>query len=115
MEDAWAARRDAWAQQVLAAKYVTNLAPLVLELEGNTKWEAVDPSWAKTRDGWIKKVKAARSRKALGDLLQNYESALQWEYVQEDWKGARDGWIETWSTRASDKRRSLYHQLQPPV
>lgn len=90
----WKGRRDAWAQEVLNARYVTDLAKLILELESGTDWKAVDKDWGKARDGWIKKVKAARSRKALGDQLQVFESALKWEYMQEDWKGARDGWVE---------------------
>ena len=93
-EPSWKGRRDEWAQEVLNARLVTQVAQLVLELEANTNWDAVDPAWKKSRSGWIKKVQAARSRKALAQQLLAFEGALQWELMEEDWKGARDGWVE---------------------
>ena len=90
----WKGRRDGWAQEVLKARYVTNLAKLMLEMEENTSWDAVNADWEKQRPGWIKKVKAARTRKNLCDAIEQYEAALKWEYMQDDWSTARDGWVE---------------------
>ncbi|HMR90419.1 MAG TPA: hypothetical protein PKD51_19795, partial [Saprospiraceae bacterium] len=70
------------------------VASHLLELESNTKWDAVDPQWATTRDAWVAKCVDSNSAKANADLLLLFEANIKWEAVEKSWETTRNAWVK---------------------
>jgi hypothetical protein len=66
----------------------------LLELESNTKWDAVEENWSGIRDQWVANCKMDNTEKVNGLMLVQFESNLKWTAVEELWKKRRDAWIK---------------------
>ena len=71
-----------------------NVSSYILELETNTKWDAVEETWKSQRTNWVSNVKSNNKPKVNADLLLLFESNLKWSSVEEGWKPKRDKWVK---------------------
>ncbi len=69
------------------------LGNLLLELESNVKWEAVEDKWKDERDAWTADAAKATTVAAVGGLLLRLESNAKWESVGDGWAKRRDAWV----------------------
>jgi hypothetical protein len=69
------------------------LGALLMELEGNVKWEAVEEAWQTERDAWVADGVKATTVAEVGNMLLRLESNTKWESVDEKWAKRRDAWV----------------------
>jgi len=70
-----------------------NISSYILELEANTKWDAVEATWKNQRNAWVANCKSNNKAKANAELLLTFESNLKWASVEDGWKTKRDTWV----------------------
>jgi len=75
--------------------YAQNVSSYILELEANTKWDAVESTWKTQRTAWVTNVKPNNKPKSNAELLTSFESNLKWASVSDEWKTKRDVWVKT--------------------
>lgn len=89
------------------------LGNLLLELESNIKWEAVEGNWKKEREAWTTKAAKATTVAEVSNLLLQLESNIKWESVGDKWAKRRDAWVkETGNAANATKLAALLAEFE---
>lgn len=79
--------------EVIAQVNASQLGDLLLELEANIKWSAVEKKWQSRRDAWLGEVQGASSAAQLASLVVDLETNIKWSAVENNWQSRRDSWV----------------------
>jgi len=90
--------------ELIAQARVSRLGDLLVELETNIKWSAVEQKWRNRREGWIQDVQSASDSAGVGALLAELESNIKWEAVDNRWRSRRDSWVQDCASAKSPRR-----------
>lgn len=66
---------------------------LLVELESNVGWGAVNENWKTRRDSWLSECEAASDAAGKANLLLEFETIVNWDAVNPEWAKRRDAWI----------------------
>lgn len=92
------------------------LGRLLVELETNIKWGAVDSKWQGRRDSWIADVRSTNDPVRLGELLTELESNITWSAVEKSWQQRRDSWLrDCGSVKSSAQVGQLLLELESNI
>ena len=87
--------------KVLVDNEKSALGDLLLELEYELDWEALDDSWKTEREKWTAEAGKAMTVDEASNLLLQLESKLKWESMNEDWEKQRDAWVNATANAAN--------------
>jgi len=90
--------------ELIAQARVFRLGDLLVELETNIKWSAVEQKWSNRRESWIQEVRSASDSAGVAELLAELESNIKWEAVDKRWRSRRDSWAQDCESAKSPRR-----------
>ncbi|MBK8925856.1 MAG: hypothetical protein IPM74_08080 [Crocinitomicaceae bacterium] len=86
----------------------TSFGSLLIELESNVGWGAVNENWKTRRDSWLSDCETASDAASKGNLLLEFETIVNWDAVNPEWAKRRNAWISDVTKATTDTDLGKY-------